>query len=436
MPPSHSDIGVRIRGLAVGGDTVGEVVEGAEDVLGITAFLPYAAPGELVKARILSRKPRYLHAELLEIEEASAERVKAECQYYQSCGGCELQHLSYEAQLHWKGEMIRGALAAAKLPDEVLQTLRPVFPGQPYRYRQRIHLHITVSGQVGFYRPNSRAIVAIDSCAITSAKLSATIPPLQEFGRAVQGKLSSLLLEEDKNGVIAVLKSPYSLTSVEQQAVLKVARGFFESAILIVGGEEVGGFGRQILEIPLDAEESAILHVPAGSFSQVNRLINIELVRQTVQAFPTTSTRKGAVLDLYSGAGNFSLPFALSGRTVTAVEADKRLVSFGRQNAQRYRLERTLSFVESSVERYLKEAPQAVAAADLVVADPPRSGLGAVAGALTPCRQLALISCHLPSFVRDLRALTTAGFSPLFIQPFDMFAQTSYVEILCALRRE
>jgi 23S rRNA (uracil1939-C5)-methyltransferase len=142
------------------------------------------------------------------------------------------------------------------------------------------------------------------------------------------------------------------------------------------------------------------------------------------------------VLDLYSGAGNFSLPFALSGRTVTAVEADKRLVSFGRQNAQRYRLERTLSFVESSVERYLKEAPQAVAAADLVVADPPRSGLGAVAGALTPCRQIALISCHLPSFVRDLRALTTAGFSPLFIQPFDMFAQTSYVEILCALRRE
>lgn len=427
---------VNVRNLAVGGAGVGEVCEqadGGDNLLGITAFVPFSVAGELVEAQVVQHKKRYLTAELVRIERPSAERVEPRCEYYTVCGGCELQHMSYESQLDAKREMISGALRASRLSSAVVDKVLAVKRSIPYGYRRRVSLHIDSSGRVGFYRAQSRAVVPITNCPVAEASINEHLVSIQEFGKSVQGKVSSLLLEADDNGVVAVLKSPYELNRAEIQTVLTEAKKYFSNATLLVGNEEVGGFGRQILELPLNEGGSFAIQVPAGSFSQVNWRTNQALIEDVVKQIKSSNS-KPVVEDLFAGAGNFAFPIAREGAAVTAVECDKRLVAFGKQNAERLKLSKQVTFIESSVESYLQRRP-AKKEVDIIIADPPRSGLGTIAAQIAYAKRILLISCHLPSFARDVKALTEIGYNVNSIESYDMFAQTSYVEILAVLDR-
>lgn len=437
MSSLPTEVSVNIRGLAVGGAGVGEVIsqnDGRTDLLGITAFVPFSAAGEQVSARVVQRKERYVQTELVSVGTPSAERVEPRCPLFTQCGGCELQHMRYEEQLRAKFEMIQGALRAGKLAMHHIEKLGAVRPGDPFNYRRRVSLHIDQTGKIGFYRESSRSVVATDHCPVAVDSINAVLKNLGDFGREVKGRITSVLLEADNDGVVAVLKTPYDLASGESRALLDTARKFFPNALLMAGEKEIGGYGRQILELPLNDRATITLRVPAGYFSQVNSGINAELVGRAVElAAPVSGTR---VYDLYSGAGNFALPLARAGAKVTAVECDKRLVALGRENAARYGLQRQLEFYESSVEKFFVQMSKLKAEApELVVADPPRSGLGSLAGSLGEANRLILVSCHLPSFVRDAKNLTDRGWEIREILPFDMFAQTSYVEILSSFSR-
>lgn len=421
---------VRIRNLAFGGEGVGEVVAQSpgNHLLGISAFVPFTAVGEHVTARVEEEKKNYIRASLLEVEQASPNRVTPECEYYSICGGCELQHISYEAQLSNKFDMIVGALRAARLPQNVIEAVQPVYPSTAYDYRRRVTLHVDRQGNVGFYRSQSRSVVPIMTCSIAVEEIRAMLPLCREFARSVSGKISSLLLEADEEGVVVVVKSPYALGDREKKTVLEQARKYFRDVSLVVGDEEVGGFGRSILKLPLNDSGSLMLHVPAGAFSQVNWRINQELIQHVVQH--AEAGAQTDVLDLYAGAGNFSLPLARGGARVTAVESDQRLVALGRQNAQRISAGKRIEFYEGSVERFLKSR-STNRLPDTIIADPPRSGLGQVLRNLPqPRNRLLLVACHLPSFIRDVRGLVEDGWQVETIEPFDMFPQTTYVEIL------
>ena len=435
MSPFALEVTVNIRNIAVGGAGVGEVVaqsDGGSQLLGITAFVPFTAVGERAVARVTEQKDRYLKTELVRIETAAAERVEPECRYYANCGGCELQHIGYEAQLRAKYEMIAGSLRAAKLPAAVFEKLQKIAPSQPYNYRRRVTLHLDAGGRVGFYRQNSRTVVPIASCAVAAAGINGLLEDIQTFGRLVQGKISSIQLEEDAQGIVAVLQSPYDLSGPQAKEILELARGHFPNVVLMAAEKEIGGFGRQILELPLNEKNTCSLRIPAGYFSQVNWPINLALIERVVQlAQPGFGQR---VYDLYAGAGNFSLPLGRAGAQVLAVECDKRLVAFGRENIARHSLSKKVEFVEKSVEKFLageknhRDVP-------IVVADPPRNGLGSLVPLFNFPQPFLFVSCHLPSFVRDVKAFTEHGWEVEAIEPFDMFAQTSYVEILGVLRR-
>lgn len=427
---------VNIRSIAFGGAGVGEVtaqLDGRTDLLGITAFVPFTTAGEQITARVVERKERHLQAELISVESPAPARTTPQCELFTQCGGCEFQHIDYQEQLALKFEMIRGSLRAAKLPSAVIDMLSPLVPSADYGYRRRITLHVDTSGKVGFYRSGSRAVVPVSKCPIAVPAINELLPGLADFGREVQGKISSILLEADDTGVVAVLKSPYDLSKQAARAIMTAAKGALPNAILFAGGKEIEGYGRQILELPLNEQQTLKLRVPAGFFSQVNAKINARLVGKAVEFAGLVHQR--LVMDLYAGAGNFALPFASAGARVMAVECDKRLVSFGRENASRYGLQKNLEFSELSVEKFLALPGMRDQRPELLIADPPRSGLGKVAHDLPKARRMLLISCHLPSFVRDLKQLSDLGWKVGSIVPFDMFAQTSYVEILAEFSR-
>ncbi len=430
-----TEVEVRIRNIAVGGSGVGEVCaqkNGYQDLLGITAFVPFTSPGERVLARIDDTRNRYLNASLLSVEEPSPARVQPECPLFTQCGGCELQHLSYEGQLTAKHAMIHGSLRAAKLSQSDLERLRPVIGGDGYQYRRRVTLHIDSEGKVGFYRGASRSVIPVPNCPVSVPLINDVLPGLPEFGKSVRGKISTVILDADDNGIVAVLKSPYPIGTAEKQTLLNHAKKFFQNVSLVGPNGEIGGFGRQIVDLNVSEAPPISIRVPAGHFSQVNAKINRQLIRKTIEAVPLSSSH--VLFDLYSGAGNFSVPIAFTGAQVFAVECDKRLVNFARENAAKYRLEKNLQVKEASVERFLEKPPK-VSKLHTILADPPRSGLGPLVDELPDADTLLLISCHLPSCARDLKALTEKRWSIESIQPFDMFAQTSYVEILTVLRR-
>lgn len=426
---------VNIRNIAVGGEGVGEVVtqsDGDDSLLGISAFVPFAAPGEIVSARVVEQKKRYLRADLLSVDTPSEVRISPTCKYFSICGGCELQHLSYEGQLQAKSDMIAGALKAARLGTEILEKLLPIVPASPYQYRRRITLHVDAQGKVGFYRGKSRSVVPIDSCSVAISSINQHLGNIQTLGKDLAAKVSSILLEADGYGVVAVLKSPYDLPEGERQWILSSAKRYFPNVVLMVGEKEITGSGRQILELPLNAGKTLVLRVPAGSFSQVNWDVNLSLIARVVQLSKPPFARH--VYDLYAGAGNFALPVAKAGAQVVAVESNKRLVIFARENIHQNRLEKNLEFVETSVEKFLTSLAHR-REVDVLIADPPRSGLGGLIPLLPKAKRLLLISCHLPSFTRDIKALVEAGWKVTEIRPFDMFAQTSYSEILSVFER-
>ncbi len=428
-------VGVNIRNIAVGGSGVGEVVSQPDEktnLLGITAFVPFTAVGEQVRARITQQKARYLTADLVMVETPSPERVIPRCPYFTVCGGCELQHLSYPGQLAAKLEMIRGALRVAGFKTQIIECVRDVAEGPPFEYRSRITLHVDSGGRVGFYRSNSRSLVEIDHCPISSPAINQVLPAVREYSRDTAGVISGIVLEADDDGVVAVVKCAYRLNRGAVESLIQKTKLVFESASFLVDDTEIGGYGRKVLNLPTHPSAHQKLSVPAGSFSQVNREINFKLVKYAVNSCRPTSDK--VIYDLYAGAGNFALPLAKTGASVTAVECNSRLAAFGRENAHAWGLDRRLSFIESSVERFLKTGPK-LRPAEVVLADPPRSGLGKVVQNLPKCSRLVLISCHLPSCVRDLKNLLQQDWTIEELQPFDMFAQTSYTEIVSVLSR-
>lgn len=432
VPP---EITVNIRGIAVGGAGVGEVTaqsDGDDNLLGITAFVPFTVPGEIVRARILQQKERYLETELLEVLEPSSERSEPPCPYYRECGGCDLQHLNYEAQRAAKYEMIRSALRVARVAPEVLSKLMPVVPSSPLGYRRRVTLHVDTTGRVGFYRANSRAVVPIEQCVVAVPEVNSALEKAGALGREFPGRISTILIDVDEHGAVVTLRCPYALGAAERAKLLERAKQLFPDVKIVSADREIGGAGRQMLELPLGQRGRLFLQLPPGAFSQVNWDVNLELVQLAV-ALSEAAPGK-VIYDLFAGAGNFALPLARAGARVTAVETDPLLVACGRQNAKRYGLERQLEFFEGSVERFLSLGrPKQML--DALVCDPPRSGLGKTVALLPPARRLVLVSCHLPSFVRDLKLLQEQGWRVAAIQPFDMFAQTSYVEILSLYER-
>jgi 23S rRNA (uracil1939-C5)-methyltransferase len=421
-------IQVHIRNIAFGGDGVGEVFsqEEGDDLLGITAFVPFTAVGEKVVARVLEKKDRYVKAEMVAILEPSASREPPPCPVFMQCGGCELQHMHYPEEVRIKEALLKNQLLSQRVSKDVLETIQPLIESRPYSYRRRIALHLDQHGTVGLYRSQTRSIVPLSKCYIVEDQINEVLKNFAEKGHLFAPSIRTIHLESDEQGVIALLRSSSSLSKQKLEQIVNAAKECCENVVISDGEKEIGGFGRRLLELPLNRTQTLKLLVPSGSFSQGNWEMNLELIEWVKTR--SLVKRGTKILDLYSGAGNFSLPLAREGAEVVAVEVEEQLVSCGKEAVRRAKLDAQIRFSQSTVETYL-DANSNKTPPDLLLLDPPRNGLGRVVGMLPKSKRVILISCVLPSFIRDLKLLLDRGYKVTEIQPFDMFPQTTYMEI-------
>ena len=409
---------------------------GVADLGGRRVFVPGGLPGERVRLAPRRRRRQYQEADLIEILEPSPARVAPPCEYFGRCGGCAVQHLSYEMQVSFKQAIVEEALVRiAGAEPEVW--LEPIV-GPEWHYRRRARLGVRfVKGKdrvlVGFKERATRYVTDMASCRVLVEPLDRLPGELGELiGRTtLQRRLPQAELAAGEAAHAVVLRVLDEPTDQDIALFDEFGRRCGLDIYLQKGGP--GTVRALDLESarPLTytlSDFDVTLRFEPTDFLQVNAQVNAALVAQTLRLLEARATDR--VLDLYCGLGNFSLPLASQAGRVLGVEGDGGLVARAASNARLNKLD-NVSFVAGDLSQpewsFMREAW------DLVVLDPPRSGAQTVVSQMARMkpRRIAYVSCHPATLARDAKELIDSqGYRLIAVGIADMFPHTYHVEVM------
>jgi 23S rRNA (uracil1939-C5)-methyltransferase len=367
---------------------------------GRTLLVALAAPGDRASVRIERVQGRVAFASIVEILSPSPVRVEPPCPYFGRCGGCDFQQLSYEAQLASKVEIIRDCLrriARIEFTGDIPITSSPNI----WQYRSRAQWqHDPLKKRLGYFERASHRVCDVAQCAVLVPGLQATLASLRE-------QMKEDLLPEEVT---------------ELQA---------------VAGDEGVSLAPPVPEHPTREVSRRIgghtYHFSAEGFFQINH----ELLEPLLTA-ALSDARGQTAIDLYCGAGLFTLPLSNRFQRVFGVEASAAAIGYARRNLEDANLDNA-TFEVSRVGDWLAENSERLAPVDFVLLDPPRAGAedGALEGilALKP-RHISYVSCDPATLARDLKALAAGGYRLDSLSAFDMFPQTHHVETIAHLEAE
>lgn len=404
---TDSIVELEIEALAYGGSGVGTVTNGPTALKGKRGFVPFSAPGDRVRARVVNDKQTFVEAALLQVLHPSDYRTSPRCQYFGACGGCDYQHITLQAQREAKRALVESTLLRQfkVIPQQGVTLIGAELPG--WEYRRRISLHVDAAGNMGFYRPRSGEVVAIAQCAISSPEINRAIGLLVEPIGKLAPLVAGVIIEETQQGPSILIKP--RVPTAENDRQLDSLRGIFPSLHI------------ESIE-KRESEDAETL----GHFSQVNAAANKLLVSTICERLSVSP-----ILELYAGSGNFTLPLAHRGAQLTAVEVDKTLVRQAQLQAQEEGLQNRITFLAVSTEAFLRSyTPRGT-----ILLDPPRSGAKVFAQRASPnqVERIVYVSCSVPTLGRDLQILSKNGFQVHHTDVLDMFPQTHHVETITEL---
>jgi 23S rRNA (uracil1939-C5)-methyltransferase len=434
-----SEVVVDIEKLAFGGAGIGRVD-------GKACFVPYTAPGDRVRARVVREKRSYLEAELREVLEPGPDRVPPPCPVFGTCGGCDWQHVAYERQLLEKQRIFADTLwRIARVEAE--RVLPIAAAPEPYGYRSRLQLKLRyVSGElhIGFYRAGSHFVVNIpDRCAVAHPAINGLIACLRSclVSAPEPDRIPQIDLAVGDDGGATMIFHYIGDRHREMHGFLERTRHAWpvETGIFLQSGRKssiVRVGGRERLDYRLSSGNRDLkLSFSAGGFSQVNYAQNRRLVGIVLDWLELSGQER--ILDLYCGNGNFSLPLASSAASVVGLEIFAASIADAVANARANGVTNvSLSCLDAADE--IKRLATAGEKFDIVLLDPPRAGAADLVGflpALEPS-YIIYVSCDPPTLARDLATLKKSGYGVVKSCPVDMFPHTYHTESVTLVRPE
>jgi 23S rRNA (uracil1939-C5)-methyltransferase len=395
---------------------------GVGRVGGKAVMVPGAVAGDRLDVEIVSERRDYSVAKIREVVHASAERRVAPCPYLPRCGGCDWQHIEYAAQVRFKGEVVARELGHALGIVIDPAGLIEEAPAE-FGYRSRIRLRVGAKGALGFYEAASNTIVEIDSCMVAEAGMRMPAHLARSLGKRVEE--IEVVRDGAREVQVAHLKKP----PTEED--LRRARNVLEADGEIAGIVLRAGTSRSTVgdaTISIELEDGLSIEVDADLFSQVNRAQNRKLVASVIEM--AAIHESSAVLDLYCGAGNFSMPAARRGARVTGVDDDTGAIAAAARNAERLKFG-DAQFVAMKASATADFLHRARYRPDVIILDPPRTGALDLMAPIVKLRAASVIyvSCDVTTLARDLRVLTGAGYKIKRVRGFDFFPNTHHVEI-------
>lgn len=428
-----------IEKLVYGGDGLARLPADGHGK-GKAVFVPFVLQGECVEASLTEQKPGLARGRAEQVVQPSPCRVEPHCPYFQRCGGCHYQHGSYEHQLEIKKAILEENLRRIAKLEATPELIIHASPPWNYRNRTRVKLRHQPEFALGYYRYNSHELLPIEQCPISSPLINRAIAACRELGRA--GKMADIVQEIEFFADAAdqeLLLELYCLPETRRRSVrlfaeeLKTALPEAAGVVAFKNGAENRG-GSEPEQIVAAGEtaityetQSAAYRVSSGVFFQVNR----HLIGDLLDIVTQRASGKIA-LDLYAGVGLFARVLSREFKQVVAVES-----SAIAHADLAYNCGANVKAVRAMAEQFLKNVGGKLQP-DLVVVDPPRSGLGeSVLHSLVTlgAPRLTYVSCDPATLSRDLGRLLRAGYQVEQAHLVDLFPQTYHLESVFRLVR-
>lgn len=467
--------------------------EGVGRVNGFTLFIDGALPGERVLVRVEHLKKQYGYAKMLQVLESSPERVQPDCGIYEQCGGCQLQHLSYEAQLNVKRQQVVDNLerigklkvsgsSGGKRAAEGERADEPVVSRNgeagdeftsdrgiivhptlgmkdPWRYRNKAQVPFgeEEGGLIGgFYAQGTHQIIDMEKCLIQHEANDDVVARVKEIGQQLgisayhevtgQGLLRHVVVKVGfRTGEIMVVlitngeRIPHELDWIKGireaiPGVQSICQNVNTKKTNVIFGDVTRVlWGREVIYDYIGDVKFAI---SARSFFQVNPVQTEVLYGKALEYAGLTGDE--TVVDAYCGIGTISLFLAQRAGQVYGVEIVEEAIADARKNAELNGMT-NVQFEAGPAEAVLPEWKRQGVKPDVIVVDPPRKGcepsLLETILELQP-RRVVYVSCNASTLARDLRVLEDGGYRTVEVQPVDMFPHTVHVECVVRIYRD
>jgi 23S rRNA (uracil1939-C5)-methyltransferase len=407
---------IRLESIAPGGDALGRF--GGKPI-----FVEGGAPDETVLCRIREENKTWARAKLLEIVEPSPVRVEAACAFYGKCGGCNLQHIDYDAQLAAKTAVLMDSLSriGGVCPPEP-----EVFPCAPWEYRNRMQFHclrqLARGDGPGFGLKGRRSgeIIAVTDCPVAA-------PEIREILRK-GGKTLPLPPEKDRFTVFS-----YGKTFLSEGGVQRGKVRLLEKEVIINAGVFFQSNIVMLEKLIIELMKTAVAACGSGVSSQDVGAASPDVGVASPVFLGATRGSMGAA-DLYCGVGTFAVFLSEMFQNIVLAEENKKAVNLARENLR----DGTFEFFVLRDSEWEKRLLRRNAGFAFAVADPPRAGLApALASALAwkgpPL--LAYVSCDAAALARDSKILTGGGYELKKLKLFDFYPQTAHIESLAVFER-
>ncbi|EHK2441963.1 23S rRNA (uracil(1939)-C(5))-methyltransferase RlmD [Clostridium perfringens] len=421
-------------------------------------FIEGALKGEKVKGRIVKVNKNFAYGKLMEVLEASEERVNPSCAIYKRCGGCKLQHASYKAQLDFKWDRVKDCVSKiGKLDPSIVKY--PLGMENPWRYRNKVQLPIgLINGEVkiGFFAPRSHDIIDMESCLIQDEIGDKVVKLTREWIEKFNIRPYNVDGEYDEKGVVRHIMIRRGFTTNEVMVVL-VTNGeklphkeeFVDLMIKNIPGIKsiIQNINSKKTNVILGLESKTLwgedtisdyigdfrFNISPLSFFQVNPIQTEVLYGKALEYANLTGNEE--VFDAYCGTGTITLFLSQKAKKVYGVEIIPQAIDNAWINAKENKVDNVEFFVGES-EVVIPDLINKGVKADVVVVDPPRKGCDKkLLDAITniDAKKIVYVSCDPSTLGRDLAILEENGYKTLEVQPVDMFPNTAHIENVALL---
>lgn len=404
-----------VSGIAFGG-------EGIIRQDGLVIFVPFTAPGDTVECRITQKKKNFARAELVKVISPSGERISPRCPYFGVCGGCQLQHLDYRAQLEYKRQFVVDALERIGHLDA--SGVMPTIAAEgTWAYRRHVTFHIR-EGALGYIATDNKTLLEVSTCPIFVESDNTIVERVRKVVKGCTGRVTVLKMDDSTFALHFQLE-------VIPQDFRKMIEAEHWPCVIVSAPKESFTLGSVEPHITIDgmsftfSPKAFIQNHPEQS-GNIYRYIH----RITRSANPKST------LDLYCGIGISTLLIAREGIPITGIEFNAEAIALAKKNGAANGIS-NVEFLQGDVKALLPRTSKRVKP-ELIIVNPPRTGMDpeVVQGLLkTGAKDIVYISCMPSTLARDLKVLCEK-YLLKSCQPFDMFPQTSHVETVVHLQKK
>lgn len=420
-------------------------------------FVPNTIVGEVVEVKITEELEKYAYGEVTKFKKMSEHRVKPRCDYYGRCGGCQMQHISYDYQLQYKKDCVIEAFEKYfEGKSGKIKYLDTIGMDNPWQYRNKTQLPTRHDGDkvvVGIYEKDSNRLVYIDKCLIESKLISETMTKILDYltkasinvynPRFRQGNLkyivlrgfentnevqATFVLNESEPRIINILKEVIKIENVKS---VNYTINNDPKSVEIISGKVINIAGEKQIEGLLGHLK---FKISPQSFFQLNSEQTIKLYDQIVKAINPQGTEK--VLDLFCGIGSIGLYLSKYVKQVVGIDINKENIANARIFAKENEIE-NCSFWSDKIITKLHDFEKDEQTFDVAIVDPPRKGLELQLinyFQKSNINKIIYVSCNPSTLAKNINHIKNY-YEIKYVQPLDMFPQTANVECVVCLER-